>query len=107
MDGIEDECPICMEMNLALEKGTAMNGVRLTCCGTLICKSCYEAMDKRNEETRTKFTCPICRTPQAESAEENFARCMKHAKEGRGWALGMVANDYYDGNGVAKTIKSI
>ena len=71
-----------MEKNIALWKDGELNSIRLVCCGTLICKSCNEAMDKRNEETKTEFTCPICRTPQAESNEEEFARCMKHANEG-------------------------
>ena len=63
-------------------------------------------MEKRNVETRTKFTCPICRTSPAENAEENFARCMKHANEGRGWALGQVGIYHYGGDdGVFQSFK--
>ena len=107
MDLIEDECPICMEKNLALSKGTgSLNGVRLTCCGSLICKSCYEAMQKKNLETRTVFTCPICRSPPPKNDKEDFDRLFQKATlEKRPWAMEMVASMYHKGEGVAKNLK--
>ena len=103
MDILKDECPICTENNLAQVKGERINAVRMTCCGTLICESCYDKMWQSADATGIPFSCPICRTLPAESAKELFDRAMNHAKIGRPWAQEMVAYFYLKGEGVRQS----
>ena len=94
-------CCICYEKNLALAKGGKSNAVRMTCCGALFCDSCNEGIEKKARETpnkeQTLVLCLCVNYP--ESDEEIFERYMKHAKEGRAWAMEHAGLSYYKGKG--------
>ena len=62
-------------------------------------------MDEENAKNRREFLCPICRNPLAEDDEEEFTRYMKHANEGRAWALRMVGDCFKKGKGVGKSLE--
>ena len=62
-------------------------------------------MDVENEETGREILCPVCRSPPPKDAEELFARFMKHANEGRVWALREVGDCYEEGRGVGKSLE--
>ena len=103
MDRFKDECPICTEMNLALTKNGVFNGIRMICCGTLICRSCIDQMQQSALTTGIPFTCPIDRTPPPRNAKESFDLTMKHAKIGRPWAQEMIGQYYNNGHGVTQS----
>ena len=105
MDILKDECPICTENNLAQVKGERINAVRMTCCGTLICESCYDKMWQSADATGIPFSCPICRTLPSKTAKEEFNRALDHAKIGRPWAQEMVGQYYMLGYAVTKSDK--
>ena len=82
-----DECIVCFENNLAQVKGDGgYNVMRLLCCGSMICTSCFDEMMRITEDAGKEFTCPICRSFLPNSDKESFERCLVKAKEGRKWA---------------------
>lgn len=89
------DCCICLD---TLVENSKMKLKHISCCGTLMCKSCKELLDLENAKARSRFKCPICRASAPTSNEEIFARYMKHANEGRAWALNKVGECYRERN---------
>ena len=124
-----DECVVCLENNLGEEivvgKIKSYNGNRCSCCGTLVCKSCFEEMDKIAKDAGKNYSCPICRSIPPNDYKELFSLYSAKAKEGKSWAqegknfivhfrdviriiniyILAVGNAYYYGQGIALNYK--
>ena len=91
-----EECPICMlplplyEVTL-YENHTGMTFH--TCCGKRICNGCVDTM----EASGAKDLCPFCRTPPANSDEENIKRVKKLLEKGNAYAFYVLAGYYVQG----------
>ena len=84
-----EECPICM-LPLPLD---ASESTFFPCCGKTICMGCIYAM----LESKGANLCAFCRTPYAESFEEEVARTKKLIKKGNAYAFYMLAGCYAHG----------
>jgi hypothetical protein len=86
-----EECPICM-----LPPPLYANDTGMTfhpCCGKRICDGCKYAMDESGE----KDICPFCRSPPANSDEEDIGRLKKLMKKGNADAFEQIAGNYAHG----------
>ena len=86
-----EECPICM-LTLPLYEnhtGTTFH----TCCGKDICIGCVDKM----EESGAKRLCAFCRTPPANSDEEQIKRLKKLVNAGNAGAYYSLAGCYERG----------
>jgi TPR repeat protein len=87
-----DECPICM---LPLPLHDTHTGMTFrSCCGKSICDGCEYAMD----ESGAKRLCAYCRTPNANSEEEEIERTKQLMKNGNADAFYQLAGCYADGD---------
>ena len=86
-----EECPICMLPRPLYENhtGTTFH----SCCGKDICDGCMYAMD----ESGAKRLCAYCRTPYAESDEEDVNKTKKLMERGNANAFYMLASYYAQG----------
>jgi hypothetical protein len=84
-----EECPICM-LPLPLDEAQI---VFETCCGKSICDGCINTMFKTGGKNMK--LCPFCKTPPAESDEENVKRVKKLMEKGNANAFNQLAC-YYD-----------
>ena len=81
-----EECPICMlPLPLAADQITFF-----TCCGKYICSGCIRVMVEREG---ANILCAFCRTPCAESEEENMKRLKKLMEKGNADAYNQLAGD--------------
>ena len=88
-----EECPICM---LSLPLYATHTGMTFhTCCGKRICDGCIYIMDETGGKNMK--LCPFCKTPPAESDEEDIGRLKKLMEKGNGMAFHMLASYYRDG----------
>ncbi len=71
------ECPICcLPLPLHPSKSSLMG-----CCCKLICKGCYYANKKRENEQWMEHRCAFCREPLSKSEEEYDKQVMKRIKQ--------------------------
>ena len=84
-----EECPICM-LPLPLDEAQI---VFHPCCGKDICDGCGFAA----AESGVKDICPFCRTPPAESVEENVKRVMQLMEKGNANAFSQLGGYYGQG----------
>jgi TPR repeat protein len=88
----EEDCPICFIRMPSLMSGS----VYMTCCGKVICCGCiYANLVKRNKKDSL---CAFCRTPSANSDEDNIERLKKRVEAGDAEAVYSVGNHYYHGD---------
>ena len=86
-----EECPICM---LPLPLYDNYSGATFyTCCGKEICSGCVYAM----VESGVEDLCPFCKTPSAESYEEEVERTEKLMEKGNAYAFYHLAGIYARG----------
>ena len=64
-----------------------------SCCGKNICNGCVDTI----EESGAKDLCPFCRTPPAESEEEEVKRTKKLMEKGNGLAFFVLGGCYGHG----------
>jgi len=83
------ECPICF-LPMPPEADQIMFK---SCCGKVICCGCIYAM----KMSEGKDLCAFCRTPEANSDEENIKRLKKLMDKGNGEAFNMLAQQYAHG----------
>ena len=88
-----EECPICMLPPPIYENHTGMTF--FSCCGKLICSGCIYAM--RETGGKNMKLCPFCKTPRANSNEEEVERTKKLMKTGNAQAFYMLAGHYARG----------
>ena len=86
-----EECPICMLL-LPYENDTV---TFKSCCGKLICNGCIYAMSETGGKNMK--LCPFCKTPPAESDEEDVKRLKKLMEKGNAEAFNNLAGDYTQG----------
>ena len=87
-----EECPICMLPPPLYDNCT---GVTFhSCCGKDICDGCIYAMD----ESGAKDLCPFCRTPPANSDDEQIKRVKKLVDAGNADAIFQLGGYYADGS---------
>ena len=86
-----EECPICM-LPLPLY-GNHTGTTFFSSCGKDICNGCIYAMD----ESGAKRLCPFCRTPYANSDEEEVSRVKKLMEKGNANAFHQLAGYYAQG----------
>ena len=86
-----EECPICMLPLPLYDNYTGMTF--FPCCGKSICDGCIYTM----VESGTKKLCPFCRTPPANSDEEQIKRVKKLVDAGNAFAIFQLAGYYADG----------
>ena len=84
-----EECPICMLPPPLCATYTGMTFH--SCCGKDICDGCVHTI----EESGAKDLCPFCRTPPANSDEEDVKRLKKLMEKGNAAAFEHLAG-YYD-----------
>ena len=84
-----EDCPICF-LPLPTEDGITFEA----CCGKNICNGCIYAM---NEREGAKL-CAFCRTPCAESGEDNVKRNKILMEKGNADAYYQLAGYYVQGN---------
>ena len=87
----DEDCPICFQP-LPFDNGLSLFE---TCCGKNICLRCMSAMDETGG--KNKDLCPFCRTPSANSAEEEVGRTKKLADADNARAVNMLAGYYAQG----------
>jgi len=85
----EEECPICM---LSLPINVNQSVFKL-CCGKIICNGCMYAM----KMSEGKDICAFCRTPDANSDEENVKRTKNLVDRGNAEAFNHLAGLYSHG----------
>ena len=88
-----EECPICMLPLPVYERGKYTGVSFRSCCGKNICDGCECAM----VESGAKDLCPFCKTPPAESDEEEVKRVMKLTEKGNTGAHYFLAGFYAQG----------
>ena len=88
-----EDCPICfLPLSLDTRESTFKS-----CCGKLVCLGCVHAMiEERGEEEESAY-CPFCRTPQANSNEEEIERTEKLMENGNANAFYVLAGLYLEG----------
>jgi hypothetical protein len=86
-----EECPICM---LPLPLNISESSFE-SCCGKKICNGCIHAMRETGGENMK--LCPFCKTPPAESYEENIEMLEKLMEKGNADAFYLLAVYYSDG----------
>ena len=86
-----EDCPICMLPPPIYDNSTGMTFH--ACCGKNICSGCIYAM----RETGAKELCAYCRTPYAESDEEDVERVRKLVDAGNAFAIFQLAGYYAEG----------
>ena len=85
---LREECPICMLPLPIYDSHTGTNFY--SCCGKNICIGCIDVM----VESGAKDLCPFCRTPLAESGEDDVVRLKKLMKNGNADAILRLAGLY-------------
>ena len=86
-----EDCPICMlPLPLAADQVTFHS-----CCGKSICNGCIRVMVEREG---ANILCAFCRTPCAESEEENMKRLKKLMEKGNADAYNNLAGYYAEGD---------
>ena len=85
-----EECPICMLPSLSADQVTFES-----CCGKYICDGCIYAMAETGGNNMR--LCPFCKTPPAESNEEEVERTEKLMEKGNADAFYMLAGCYRNG----------
>ena len=86
-----EDCPICF-LPLPLDLGQSAFE---SCCGKLICSGCTHSMRETGGENM--MLCPFCKTPNAESDEEEVRRTEKLMERGDAHAFNQLARYYDDG----------
>ena len=84
-----EECPICFQI-LPLD---ADEYSFKSCCGKMICNGCIYTMNN----TEGADLCPFCRTPEANTDEENIKRLKKLMDKGNGDGFYALAGLYAQG----------
>ena len=84
-----EECPICM-----LPLPSAEQVTFYSCCGKNVCNGCIVAMFDREG---MKILCAYCRTPPAESGDEEVERLRKRMEKGNPSAYNNLAGHYANG----------
>ena len=86
-----EDCPICF-LPLPID----MNKVNFqACCGKLICMGCIDTMILSGGVVDA---CAFCRTPPAESDEEQYNRMEMLAERGNSYAFNALAGYYENGS---------
>ena len=96
--GETDVCGICLE---TLPRW-AHDFKRFACCGKGLHKACTEELQASAHGDK----CPMCRAPKLSTGQESHSRTLKWAERGKGWAMYMVASDYFYGCAVQKSQKT-
>ena len=86
-----EECPICM-LPLPPEMETASF---FSCCGKNICDGCIYSMEETGDKNMK--LCPFCKTPPAESDEEEINRTNKLMEKDNADAFHMLPSCYRNG----------
>ena len=90
-----EECPICMLPLPLYDHHTGTTGTTFfSCCGKDICDGCIYAM----KESEAKDLCPFCRTPPANSDEEQIKRVQRMVDAGNAFAIFQLGGYYADGS---------
>ena len=84
-----EECPICM-----LPLPSAEQVTFYSCCGKNVCNGCIVAMFDREG---MNILCAYCRTPPAESGDEEVERLRKRMEKGNPSAYNNLAGHYANG----------
>jgi hypothetical protein len=89
-----EECPICMCL-MPLEP---LLQEYFSCCGKIICRSCYSQHNLKSMEQRLPLTCAYCRAMFPIFEEDVVARLTKSAERKDPRALLKLAMHHGDGN---------
>ena len=82
-----EDCPICF-----LPLPSAAQEIFFSCCGKIICSGCVSMF-----ESGAKRLCAYCRTPPAESNEEELKRLKNLMEKGNGDAFNQLGGYYAQG----------
>lgn len=103
MDGTPMPVQLTVECLVCLDDAPLMRTVNMCCCGQIICVKCYNKWFL-DSGTRTRATCPTCRTPHYYDYERTVL-VKGHIEAGKSWALFEEAGSQFNQGNHAKSLE--